>query len=137
MNEATVPNFWIVGLQMVAMLSVVLAVLFGVLFLTRRISGRIKGRDGLTIDILCARQMGPKKQVVLLEVLDQRILVGVGPDTITRLASFPAPPKTFAGELEKQMVREVCPETMEDMAIADQNTIETPKAAKDGAEGGP
>ena len=103
MNEASVPNFWIVGLQMVAMLSIVLAALFAVVFLSKRLSGKIKGQSGITIDVLCARQMGPKKQVVLLEVLGQRILVGVGVDTITRLASFPGEGKAFAGVLDEQM----------------------------------
>ncbi|WP_084511513.1 FliO/MopB family protein [Desulfatibacillum aliphaticivorans] len=118
MNEASVPNFWMAGLQMVAMLSIVLAALFGAVFLSKRLSGKIKGKDGVSIDVLCARQMGPKKQVVLLEVLGRRILVGVGADSITRLAEFPEQGKAFSGVLDEQMAGRDFPESLDSLPDA-------------------
>ncbi len=106
MNETAMPNFWIVSLQMAAMLCIVLAALYGVLFLSRRLSGKMQARSEASIDIICTRQMGPKKQIVLIEVLGQKMLVGVGTDSMTKLADFPSSAHAFAGELEKQIAIE-------------------------------
>ncbi len=103
MQEAGLPNFWIVGLQMTVMLCLVLGVLFGLVHLAKRMQGKLKGQDAAAIDIVSARQLGPKKQVVLLEVMGQRILVGVGPDRITRLARFKAPDDDFSRRLEESL----------------------------------
>ncbi len=106
MIEGGAPSCWMIGLQMAAMLSIVLALRVGVLYATKRFTGRIKPGSKASIDILCARHIGPKKQVVLLEVMGRRILVGVGSDRITRLETFEAgdlDSMDFAGRLENQM----------------------------------
>lgn len=109
MQQGGLPDFWMAGLQMGAMLCFVLALLFAVLYVARRLTGSKATAAGESINILCARHLGPKKQVILLEVLDRKILVGVGTEQITRLAVFKdtkdalRDSAAFSGHLEEQI----------------------------------
>ncbi len=102
MNQGDFPNFWMMAIQMAAMLCLVLALLYGLMFAIKRLSNRVQPQSDAVIDILCTRHIGPKKQVMLLEVQGIKILIGVGPETITGLACFPEDQGDFAGELEAQ-----------------------------------
>ena len=44
--------------------------------------------------------LGPKERLVLVQVADQQILVGLNPSSMTALATFPATEHGFEAELK-------------------------------------
>lgn len=61
-----------------------------VLYALKRLqSGRLPGMPQRRIRILEAAALGTRQRVVLLRVNEQEILVGVSPQQITTLATFP------------------------------------------------
>ena len=85
----TTPDLWGTLLRSAAMLSMVLAVLLGVLCLMRRLFyGRKGSLDRGAIRMLGSCFVAPKERILLIEVLGEKILVGVTPHTITRLAKI-------------------------------------------------
>lgn len=82
-------EIWAAFLKSGAMLAFVIALLVSLLYMVRRFSpmGRTsKGRK--EIRVLEAHHLAPKEKLVLVNVLDQKILLGVTPQTITTLAVF-------------------------------------------------
>ena len=95
MNPASIPaaspapDLWITLLKSIAMLSLVLGVLLGVLYLIRRFYGQYAGAsDRGLIRMVATLHVAPKERIVLLDVLGEKILIGVTPQEITHLATI-------------------------------------------------
>lgn len=75
-------------IQMLGALGLVLAVLFAVLWLLRRISG---GRLGRTAPFRTVGgiAVGSRERVVLLEIGEHWLVVGVAPGSVTGIATLP------------------------------------------------
>lgn len=70
------------------MLLVVLAVLVLLFYFIKRLSNRGgKGGDGL-ISVLAVHYISPKEKILLLNVLNEKILIGVTPQSISQLATI-------------------------------------------------
>ena len=83
------PDLWITLLKSVAMLSLVLGVLLAVLYLIRRFYGRYSGAsDRGLIRMVATHHVAPKERIVLLDVLGEKILIGVTPQQINYLATI-------------------------------------------------
>jgi flagellar protein FliO/FliZ len=87
MNPAV--EIWPAFFKTSMMLCFVLALLVLVFYLLRRFSTArgIKGSDRF-IRTLCVHHLSPKEKLVLLDVLGKKILIGVTPQTITKLSSI-------------------------------------------------
>lgn len=74
--------------QMLLGLGVVLAMLLGGAVFVRRL-GRIPGLSNQAIKTIAAASVGTRERVVLLEVADQWVLIGVAPGQVRSLATLP------------------------------------------------
>jgi flagellar protein FliO/FliZ len=79
---AAVPELGASVLQMMFGLAVVIALLFASLWLIRRLSAP---RGGTAIKVLAAAAVGPRERVVLIELGEQVLVLGVAPGSVTRL----------------------------------------------------
>ena len=71
------------------MLSLVLGILLAVLYLIRRFYGNYTGApDRGIIRTLATHYVAPKERIVLLDVLGEKILIGVTPQQINHLATI-------------------------------------------------
>ena len=70
-------------LQMMFGLAVVIALLFASLWLIRRLCAPRGG--GAAIKVLGAAAVGPRERVVLVEIGEQVLVLGVAPGSVTRL----------------------------------------------------
>lgn len=70
-------------LQMMFGLAVVIALLFACLWLIRRLAAPRGG--GAAIKVLGAAAVGPRERVVLVELGEQVLVLGVAPGSVTRL----------------------------------------------------
>ena len=70
-------------LQMLFGLAVVIALRFACLWLSRRLSAPRGG--GAAIKVLGAAAVGPRERVVLVELGEQVLVLGVAPGSVTRL----------------------------------------------------
>ena len=70
-------------LQMLFGLAVVIALLFACLWLIRRLGAPRGG--GAAIKVLGAAAVGPRERVVLVELGEQVLVLGVAPGSVTRL----------------------------------------------------
>ena len=75
-------------LQVFAGLALVLALVLGAAVLMRRVS-RVPGMSNQAIKTLAATAVGTRERVVLLEVADTWIVVGVAPGQVRSLATLP------------------------------------------------
>lgn len=75
-------------LQVVLGLGVVLALLLGGAVVMKRI-GRLPGLSDQAIKTVAAASVGTRERVVLLEVADNWILIGVAPGQVRALATLP------------------------------------------------
>ena len=83
------PDMWIILLKSAAMLSLVLGVLLAVLYLMRRFYGQYSGvSDRGLIKMVATHHVAPKERIVLLDVLGEKILIGVTPQQISHLATI-------------------------------------------------
>ncbi len=70
--------------------AVVLALLGGVLYVLKRVqSGNLLGMPARKIKVLEMVSVAPRQKVVLLRVKDQDVLIGVSPQQINAIATFP------------------------------------------------
>lgn len=84
---AVEPDLFITLLKTAGMLGLVLGVLIAVLYLIKRYSIHGTGRsDKNPIQMLASYHLTPKEKIVLLDVLGEKILVGVTSQTINTLA---------------------------------------------------
>ncbi len=82
-------EMWGAFLKSALMLGVVIAALVLLLYVVRRftsIRGGSKGRED--IRVVAVHHLAPKEKLVLVDVLDRKILLGVTSQTITSLAAF-------------------------------------------------
>jgi len=93
-----------IGLKTVAMLLVVLALLVLVLYVMKRfvvLKGKTKGE--LLIEVLSTRYLSPKARIEVVEILGEKIVLGITPGSIqflTKLIDLKRDPKT-AHDLSK------------------------------------
>ena len=70
--------------------AVVLALLGGVLYVLKRMQGgNLLGMPARKIKVLEMVSVAPRQKVVLLRVKDQDVLIGVSPQQINAIATFP------------------------------------------------
>jgi flagellar protein FliO/FliZ len=70
--------------------AVVLALLGGVLYVLKRVqSGNLLGMPARKIKVIEMVSVAPRQKVVLLRVKDQDVLIGVSPQQINAIATFP------------------------------------------------
>ena len=74
-------------LQTTLGLAVVLALIFGAAWLLRRVLPA--GRSGALIKIVASQPLGQRERVVLIEVGEQWLLLGVAPGTVNALQTLP------------------------------------------------
>lgn len=102
--------------QLVGGLAVVVALLLGSLWLIKRVSGP-RGAAG-ALKVLGAAPVGPRERVVLVELADQVLVLGVTPSSVNTLHTLPleefrkhsprlpaAPGGDFQGWLAKALER--------------------------------
>lgn len=83
------PDLWLTLLKSVAMLCVVLGILIGLLLLMKRfLDSRGSHAERGIIKVLASYYIAPKERIMLIEVLGERILIGVTPQSINRLATI-------------------------------------------------
>lgn len=110
------PDVWSMMLKSGGMLCVVIGVLLSVLYLIRRFSAgaRMGGAGGQTIKILSSTHLGPREKLILVDVMEKRVLLGVTPgriDLITELdrgealepESAPVVTRSFSSLMEKAL----------------------------------
>ena len=77
--------------QVALALALIVALVVGLGFVIKRLNqGGL--RQGGDIKVVASTFLGPKERVLLLEVNDRQILVGVNPNCIQALSEFPAGP---------------------------------------------
>jgi len=70
--------------------AIVLALLIGVLYVLKRMQGgNLLGMQNRKIRVLEMVSVAPRQKVVLLRVKDQDVLIGVSPQQINAIATFP------------------------------------------------
>ena len=80
---AATPELGASVLQMMFGLAVVIALLFACLWLIRRLSAPRGG--GAAIKVLGAAAVGPRERVVLVQLGEQVLVLGVAPGSVTKL----------------------------------------------------
>jgi flagellar protein FliO/FliZ len=75
-------------LQVILGLGLVLAVMAGSAWLLRRFSG-LQGKSGGGIKVIGGSAVGQRERVVLVEVADTWLVIGVAPGHVTALHSMP------------------------------------------------
>lgn len=78
------------SLQMLLGLGVVLAAIAATAWLLRRLAPGQVGSAG-DLRVVAAVAVGPKERVVLVDVGDTRLVLGVAPGSVTRLHEMPRP----------------------------------------------
>ncbi len=87
-------------IRMVGSLAVVLGLIFLVLWVVRRFfTQRPLVAGGQVISVLAARHIAPKKQIVIVEVEGQKLVLGLSGDSITYLTRL-GPPAGDGGSAE-------------------------------------
>ena len=82
-------DLWFTLIKSAAMLCVVLGVLLAVLFLVRRLFYQQSRNSGQgLIKMLATYSVAPKQRLLLLDVLGEKILVGITPQSIHRIATL-------------------------------------------------
>jgi flagellar protein FliO/FliZ len=129
-------------LQVVLGLGFVLALMGGLAWLLRRFGGPQQGSAG-TIKIIGGSAVGQRERVVLVEVADTWLVVGVAPGNVTALHTMPkGEVATSAGQardntrfstwlrqtIEKQMIEKQAVEKQ----TAEKQTVETRQSERNG-----
>lgn len=77
--------------QVAMALALIIALVVGLGFVIKRLNqGGL--RQGGDIKVVASTFLGPKERVLLLEVSDRHILIGVNPNSIQALSEFPVTP---------------------------------------------
>ncbi len=83
------PNLWGAGLKTLGMLCIVVAILILVLFLVKRFSYLKNGSGhGQFIKILSSHHVTPRERIALIDVVGEKIVIGITPDNITFLTKI-------------------------------------------------
>ena len=94
--------------QAILGLVLVLALIWGAAWVMRRVQPRL-GSEGSVVRVVGSQAVGQRERVVVVEIAEQWLVVGVAPGHVTSLATLPkgivpsAPvvPVTFAGLLAR------------------------------------
>jgi flagellar protein FliO/FliZ len=79
--------------------AIVLALLAGVLYVLKRMqSGNLLGMPTRKIKVIEMVSVAPRQKVVLLRVKDQDVLIGVSPQQINAIATFPVSAEEMASD---------------------------------------
>ena len=79
--------------------AIVLALLAGVLYVLKRMqSGNLLGMPTRKIKVIEMVSVAPRQKVVLLRVKDQDVLIGVSPQQINAIATFPVSAEEIASD---------------------------------------
>ncbi|MDY0219637.1 MAG: flagellar biosynthetic protein FliO [Desulfobacterium sp.] len=82
-------ELWWAFLRSGAMLAFVLALLVSILYVVRRFAPMNRTKKGeQKIRVIAAHHLSPKERLVLVQVLDRKVLIGVTPQTITTLVDL-------------------------------------------------
>ena len=83
------PDIWFAFARTFSMLFVVLALLLAAVYLIRRLSMAkgVKGSAQL-IRVLAVHHISPKEKLMLVNVMDETILIGVTPNRISRISEL-------------------------------------------------
>ena len=88
----TQPELWGTGLKTFGMLCIVLAILVVVLFLMKRFFYLKDGfGQGQFIKVLSSHHLTPKERIALIDVVGEKIVVGITPESITFLTKIERP----------------------------------------------
>lgn len=79
-------------LQVLLALGLVVGLVVALGYAMRRINGG-HIRSGGEIRVIASQFLGPKERILLIEVKDRQILVGVNPQCIRALSEFPVEPE--------------------------------------------
>ncbi|MCK5541248.1 MAG: flagellar biosynthetic protein FliO [Desulfobacterales bacterium] len=79
-------EIWTAFARTFFMLLVVLVVLVLVFYIIKRFSNKRGGRGEGFISVLAVHYISPKEKILLLDVLKEKILIGVTPHSISQLA---------------------------------------------------
>ncbi|HOK06401.1 MAG TPA: flagellar biosynthetic protein FliO [Syntrophales bacterium] len=84
------PSYLTSFLKMLFALALVLGIMVGAVYLLKRLTGQTGPGlgEGIGIDVVSARPMGPKGAVMILRVLDRVLVVGVTDQAINLLAEI-------------------------------------------------
>jgi len=83
------PDLWGTGLKTFAMLCIVVAILILVLFLMKRFLYLKHGSvHGQFIKILSSHHVTPKERIALVDVVGEKIVIGITPENITFLTKI-------------------------------------------------
>ncbi len=88
-TTALAPDLWMTLLKSFAVLCLVLGLVLALLFLLRRFAlhpGRLGGNS--VMKTLAIHHVGPKERVMLMEVMGERILIGVTAQQINYLTTI-------------------------------------------------
>jgi len=79
--------------------AIVLALLGGVLYVLKRMQGgNLLGMPARKIKVIEMVSVAPRQKVVLLRVKDQDVLIGVSPQQINAIATFPVSAEEIASD---------------------------------------
>ena len=86
MNPSS-PDLWIASLKTLGMLSIVLSFVILFFFLIKKLSHRnIYGQS--EIKIISSSYIGPRKQIILIDVMNEKFVLGVTSEKITCLGKI-------------------------------------------------
>ncbi|MCK5100685.1 MAG: flagellar biosynthetic protein FliO [Desulfobacteraceae bacterium] len=85
---STSSELWAAFARTFSMLLVVLIVLVLVFYLIKRFSKRSGQGANKFISVLDVHYISPKEKIILLNVLNEKILIGVTPQSISQLATI-------------------------------------------------
>ena len=83
---STDTDMWLSFARTFGMLFIVLALFLVAFYLFRKFSGHTGAKGGNLIRILAVHHISPKEKLMLVNVLDENILIGVTPQAISSLA---------------------------------------------------
>jgi flagellar protein FliO/FliZ len=117
---ASTPELWITLLKSFGMLCLVLALLIAVLWLLRRLYHHSAGGQPGLIQILASSYVAPKEHIVLVDVLGEKLLLGVTAQQINLLTKIsdekdicatspPAPEGIFKFLLRRKLNSSISP----------------------------
>jgi flagellar protein FliO/FliZ len=85
----TQPELWGTGLKTFGMLCIVVAILVVVLFLMKRFFYLKDGfGHGQFIKVLSSHHLTPKERIALIDVVGEKIVIGITPESITFLTKI-------------------------------------------------
>ena len=104
-------DIWVEFAKSFGMLFAVLAFFLVALYLVRRFSGRLGAKNGADlIRVLCVHHLSPKQKLVLVNVREKTVLIGISEAGMSRLEGFEddfsmAPEEKNTGAVFQQLLK--------------------------------